>query len=169
MGMSGPVNMVDDENIPVQFDEFLPREINVIVPKIPDIKIWHDVPKEITVKSFIPKEITVKSDIPNTISIISDLPRSILLEPAPNFPRSIFVEPGLNFPSTLKLEVTGMPEVLQVTGIPKTIEVVGMLPTIQLLMPENPEITMKWDGVPVELKPSPDLERFFSNIIIQPR
>jgi hypothetical protein len=161
-------------------DDFgIPEEIRIVAPKIPDIKLLHDLPKEIVVKSNIPEEIRlvgslpeeiiVKDTLPRSIEVVHNLPRSILLD-ATEIPRKLLVEPADNFPSVLKMEIVGMPQTLQVTGIPKTIEIIENIPrTIQLLMPDNPVVTMKWDGIPVELKPSPDLEKLLTNLIIPPR
>lgn len=144
-GMTPPK---EEEGIPVTFGDLgLPHEIAVIVPKIPDIKVIHDLPKSIELKSDIPRKIFLDT---------SDMPRTVFLEPAPNLPSFI--------------QVIGMPATLPVTGIPKTIEIIENIPrTIQLLMPEDPIVTMKWDGVPVEMKPSPDWEKMFNNLMVQPK
>jgi hypothetical protein len=142
----------------------------------------HDIPQEIFLRGNLPEEIKVigpsqpipdtiliRGDIPKSIEIVHNLPERIILD-AKDVPRKILVEPAPNFPTSIKLEVTGMPQTLQVTGIPKTIEIIENIPrTIQLVMPENPEIMMRWNGVPVELKPSPDLEKLLTNLVIPPR
>ena len=179
--MSPPDTERVDDGIPINLNELLPSEIKLIVPKIKDIKVMHDVPEEIFLRGNVPEEIKmvlsqpipdtilIKGEIPKSIEIKHDLPSKIILD-ATDVPRKILVEPAPNFPSVLKLEVTGMPSSLQVTGIPKTIEIIENIPrTIQLVMPENPEVIMKWNGVPVELKPSPDLEKLLSNLVIPQR
>jgi hypothetical protein len=144
------------------------------------MKVLHDIPKEIFLRGTLPEEIritgqtipdviTIHGDIPKSIELVHNLPTSILLD-AKDVPRSILVEPAPNFPSVLKFEVVGMPTTLQVTGIPKTIEIIENIPRfIQLVMPENPVVSMKWDGIPVELKPSPDLEKLLTNLVIPAR
>lgn len=159
-----------DDNIPINLSELLPSEIKLIVPKISDIKIMHDIPQEIRLVGMpIPDSIMIRGDIPKTIELVHKLPERIWLD-ATDVPRKILVEPAPNFPSSIRLEVTGMPQTLQVTGIPKTIEIIENIPrTIQLVMPENPVVEMRWNGVPVELKPSPDLEKLLANLVIPQR
>ena len=129
----------------------IPEEFRLIVPKISDIKLVHNVPREIF----------IRGDIPQSISMTHILD-------ATNVPRTIFLEPASNFPSVLKMEIIGMPKTLQVTGIPDTIEVIDNIPrTIQLVMPENPVVEMRC--APLELKPSPDLEKLLSNLVITPK
>lgn len=155
-----PFTMPEIDSAPITMGSLgIPEEIRLIVPRIPEqIRL-------VGLNQPIPNEITIKGDIPRSIQL-----NEHLVIDGKDIPRKILVEPAPNFPSTLKLEVTGMPQTLQVTGIPPTISVVGDIPrTIQLLMPEKPEVAMKWDGVPVELKPHPDLEKLFSNFVITPR
>ena len=140
----------------------------------------HDIPQEIFLRGNLPEEIkitgqpipdaiVIRGDIPKSIEVVHNLPNKIMLD-ATDVPRKILVEPAPNFPSVLRLEVTGMPQTLQVTGIPKTIEIIENIPrTIQLVMPENPEVLMKWNGVPVELKPTPELEKLLGNLVIPAR
>jgi hypothetical protein len=176
---AAPAN--DNWDTHLSLDDILPSEIKLIVPKIPDVRVMHDIPREIFLRGSLPEEIRITGqtipdvitirgeNIPKSVELIHNLPASILLD-AKDVPRSILVEPAPNFPSVLKLEVTGMPATLQVTGIPKTIEIVENIPRfIQLVMPENPVVNMKWDGVPVELKPSPDLEKLLANLVIPAR
>lgn len=169
-----------NDTIPFTMDEILPSEIKLVVPKIPDIKVMNTLPKEINiigkipdqiklVGPTIPSEITIRGDIPKSIEITHNLPEKIVVD-ASDIPRKIMVEPVADFPSVIRFEVVGMPQTLQVTGIPKTIEIIENIPrTIQLVMPENPEVIMKWNGVPVEMKASPDLEKLFANLVIAPR
>ncbi len=154
----------EQDTIPVTAADIgIPDEIRLIVPRIPEeIKILgpsQPIPTEITIKGDIPRSIEVKHNFPDKIFVDgSSIPRSILVEPAPNFP------------SVLRLEVTGMPQTLQVTGIPQSIKIEEDIPrTIQLLMPENPVVLMSYVGLPVELKPSPDLERLLTNLVVPPR
>jgi hypothetical protein len=180
--MSPPDDPIEDAGIPINLNELLPSEIKLVVPKIKDIKVMHDIPKEIFLRGNVPEEIRlvgpsqpipdtimIRGDVPKSIEIVHNLPNKIMLD-ATEVPRKILVEPAPDFPSVLKLEVTGMPQTLQVTGIPKTIEIIENIPrTIQLVMPENPVVEMRWNGVPVELRPSPDLEKLLSNLVIPPR
>lgn len=168
MAFAEPVE--SEENIPINLNELLPSEIKLVVPKINDIKVTHDIPQEIRlIGQPIPDAIVVRGDIPKSIEIVHSLPDRIMLD-ATDVPRKILVEPAPNFPSTLKLEVVGMPQTLQVTGIPKTIEIIENIPrTIQLLMPENPVIELKYLGAPIEMKPSPDLEKLLGTLVIPQR
>jgi hypothetical protein len=151
-GMAAPITFNNDIGIP--------EEIRLIVPKIADVKVVHDVPKEIRI---------IGQSIPDSIVLTHNLPAKIFLD-ATDIPRKILLEPASNFPSVLRMEIIGMPQTLQVTGIPKTIEIIENIPrTIQLLMPDNPVVEMRWSGAPLELKPSLDLEKLLSNLVIPPR
>jgi hypothetical protein len=144
-----------DMNVPLTYKDLgIPEEIRLIGP---------DLPREIFIRGIIPDEITIKGDIPRSIEVHSDIPHKIMLD-ATDVPRKIMVEMAPNFPSTLRMDVT---HTLQVTGIPKSIEIIENIPrTIQLLMPENPVVELKFNQVDIELKPSADLEKMFSNLMI---
>jgi hypothetical protein len=158
-----------EPNIPININDIgIPEEIRVIVPKIPDINILHDIPREIALRMpmSIPdiKIIGPDKPLPERIHIIAtDVPRSIHLD-ATDIPRKILVEAATNFPSIIRME--GIPDSLQVTGIPSAIEVI-MPSTIQLVMPENPTIELVYRGAPLELGMHPNLEKLLSQIMVQ--
>ncbi len=158
----------------------IPSKIEIVFPKVPPIRLEHDIPSELFLrvpdeirligpKNPIPSEIFINENLPRSIEIIHSLPDRLMID-ASNMPTRILVEPAPNFPSILRLEVFGMPQVLQVVGIPQTISIIESIPrTIQLVMPENPVVRMEWNGGPLELKPSPDLEKLLTNLVIPPK
>lgn len=116
----------------------------------------------------IPNEIFLRHDMPKSISVSHDLPTRLVID-ATSVPRTILVEPSENLPSVFKLEIGNLPKI-EVTGVPTTISIVENIPrTIQLVMPEDPTVTMRWDGVPVEMKPSPELKELLSKFVVPPR
>jgi hypothetical protein len=160
----------EDESLPITINDIgIPEEIKVIVPKIPDIKILHDIPKQIalTMPMPIPEKISIIGEIPDTIHLIAtDVPRSIKLD-ATDVPRRIIVEPAANFPSVIRMEAIGIPDTLKVTGIPPTIELVGNIPSaIQLVMPEDPTIELVYKGAPFEIGLSSNVEKLLSQIMM---
>ena len=130
----------------------IPEEIRLIVPKIPDIRVIHDIPEIIRVE---------KTDIKLDVY---DLPKSIPID-ASMIPLSIKLEPNFNFPTIILVDGSSIPDTIQVVGIPPTIELVSKINGIQLLMPEKPEIEMVYKGgpVPIELKISLDNNKITSD------
>jgi hypothetical protein len=108
----------------------------------------------------------VKHNLPE--SILVEVPKKMILD-ATGVPKRILVETVPNFPTSLKLEYSG-PTHISVIGIPETIQVIHDIPKfISLIMPENPVVKMQWDGVPVEMKASPELEKLLHNLVIPPK
>ena len=140
----------------------IPNEINLIVPKIPNISLIHDLPTVITVEvptindiriigpeNQIPSEINIFSDIPSIINVFSDIP-SIITVDYSNMPTVIRVE-FPEFPD-LKIDSSTL-STIQVTGIPDTIELKGNIPSeIIIKMQENLEIPLVYKGgaIPVQ-------------------
>lgn len=162
-------NFVDDFNT----DDFeieignlgIPSEIKVVAPKFPDIKVVHDMPEFIELKSDIPsriivyqadvlpKEIKIVSEsIPDTIAVdASSVPKSIVMDASavPSF--ITVVAPDL--PSVIKLDGSGVPDSIKVFGIPDSIEV--RMPSeivARLEVPENLEVPLVYRGDPVPVR-----------------
>ena len=157
----------DNDELKVEVEGIgIPSEIRIVPPKIPNIKVHHDIPESINIKAPdipdimvrmagkpIPNEINViNKNVPETISLVADtsIPKVIKLDAA-NIPTSIFLEPAVEMPTSIKLDTSGLPDKIQVVGIPEHIELIGPS-EIQLKMPENPEIEMVYKGSPVEVK-----------------
>ena len=170
-----------DDGIPVTVDNLgIPSEIKIIAPKLNDLKLIHNLPEFIELRGVpipdvriigpekpLPEAISIVHDLPQEIHIIAQgIPTTIKLD-AEDMPRTIMVVPAPDFPSVIRLEVEGIPDSIQVTGFPKAIEVVHDIPDrIKLEMPDNPVITMKYDGPPIELALPPEMMRALSEIII---
>ena len=163
-------NFVDDfntDNFDIEISDIgIPSEIKVVVPKFPDIKITHDIPKFIDIKSdipnkivlyqadLIPKEIKIvnESVIPSVISIDSyGVPSSIKID-ATSVPGFISLVP-VDIPSAIRLDGSEVPESIRVVGIPDSIEV--KMPSeivARLEVPENLEIPLVYKGGPVPIQ-----------------
>ena len=133
-------NFVDDfntDNFDIEIGDIgIPSEIKVVVPKFPDIKITHDIPNFIDIKSDIPNKIVLyQADlIPKEIKIVNEsvIPSVIALDSS-SVPNSIRIDatsvPGfislipVNIPSTIRLDGSEIPEFIRVVGIPESIEV----------------------------------------------
>ncbi len=129
-----------DDNFMDQFnteDEFvmdttnfgLPSEIHIIAPRMPNIKVIHDLPVEIYLRSpDLPSEIHIPElegkSIPSEIDLkgAKDIPHEILLVSSTPIPNTIYLQ-GMNLPEEIPLVIKGLPESLQVTGIPDFIRV----------------------------------------------
>ena len=163
-------NFVDDfntDNFDIEISDIgIPSEIKVVVPKFPDIKISHDIPKFIDIKSdipnkivlyqadVIPKEIRIVSEsvIPSVISVDSSgVPSSIKID-ANSVPGFISLVP-VNIPTSIRLDGSEIPESIKVVGIPESIEV--KMPSeivARLQVPENLEIPLVYKGGPVPIQ-----------------
>lgn len=134
----------------------IPSEINLIVPKIPDVKVIHDIPTAIEIispKIPLPERISIvaESNIPSVIEIKGyDIPKTIILD-ASNLPKSIPIEVPDNFPKSIKIDASDIPSVMHVIGIPQTIEIKGIPEYLELKMPENPEVELVYKGSPIPL------------------
>ena len=182
-GSSTPAAFINQQDSSDQFLNVevgnlgIPSVINVVSPKIPDIKIdTSDVPTIIKVEKIegiseikiippinpIPSEIKIinETKIPSSIFLdASQLPKSI---PVTNLdiPKSIGLKMLDDFPSEIRLNAEGIPSTIQVVGIPPVIELKGTIPsTIQLLMPEKPEIEMVYKGAPIDVKIQLDVSK----------
>lgn len=179
-----PMAMGDFDNdfvgdVPITVGDLgIPEQITIVPPNIPDIRVIHDLPREINVKmptaipdihiigpdKPLPEEISIVGTIPDKIHIVAtEIPKTIKLD-ASEVPQKILVEPAPNFPSVLRMEAIGIPDALRVVGIPPTIELVGLLPSIQLVMPENPTVELVWKGAPFELGLKPEAQQLLSQI-----
>jgi len=162
-------NFVDDFNT----DDFeieigdlgIPSEIKVVAPKFPDIKVLHDMPEFIELKSDIPSRIIVyQADVlPKEIKIVADsVPDAIAID-ASSVPKSIVMDASSipsfisviapDLPSVIKLDGSGIPESIKVTGIPDSIEVrVPNEIVARLEVPENLEVPLVYRGDPVPVR-----------------
>ena len=144
----------------------IPSEIRLVVPKLPDMKLVHELPAHIDLRLppfpeirlaplNIPSEIVWKG--PSQFELVAvGIPSTIGLD-ASGLPSTIMVVPGPNFPTKITLDASGMPSTIQVVGVPSTIELVG--PTeIKLVMPENPVVEMKYSGAPVDVRIKLDVD-----------
>jgi hypothetical protein len=163
-------NFVDDfntDNFDIEISDIgIPSEIKVVVPKFPDIKITHDIPNFIDIKSDIPNKIVLyQADlIPKEIKIVNEsvIPSVIALDSS-SVPSSIRIDatsvPGfislvpVDIPSTIRLDGSEIPESIRVVGIPESIEV--KMPSeivARLEVPENLEIPLVYKGGPVPIQ-----------------
>lgn len=168
-GLTLDDNFVDDfstEDFDIEVGDLgIPSEIRVVAPKFPDIKINHDIPDFIELKSDIPSKIVVyQADVmPKEIRVVADsIPDSIAIN-ASSVPNSIAIDassvPGVislvapDLPSVIKLDGSGIPDLIRVTGVPESIEV--RMPSeivARLEVPENLEVPLVYRGDPVPIK-----------------
>jgi hypothetical protein len=157
-----------DDTFQVEYDSIgIPSEITIVPPQFPDIKVIHDLPKEIKIvsddvkldgtiqilppKTPIPTEIYVvnrENGIPSFIQVISDLPSVIRIEHT--LPERIMVE-GINIPTEIRVDASGIPDTIQVTGFPESIALVGPS-EIKLTIDEDLEVPLVYRGAPIEFK-----------------
>jgi hypothetical protein len=143
-------------------DVGIPSEIKIIAPKLPDLKLTHNLPSSILVESNIPETITLvgtipseiriyaDTEIPKQIELVSQLPSSILLD-ASSLPGAIQLQVPDKFPD---ISIVGnIPTTIQVIGIPDAIEIIGSIPSeIIIKPPENLEIPLVYKGAPIPVQ-----------------
>jgi hypothetical protein len=145
----------------------IPNEIKIIAPEFPDIRVQHDIPSIIEIKSIkIPEVIQIKAPdkpIPSEIHIInetnipdyirldsSDLPSAINVKS--DLPTQINLVP-INIPNRIMIDGSDIPDKIQVVGIPSVIEIKGEVPSeIFLKMPEDMEIPLVYRGGPIPVQ-----------------
>jgi PKD repeat protein len=146
----------------------IPSEIRVIPPKMPDVRVIHDMPATINVAVPvfpdikiigpdvpIPSEIRIYSDtvIPSSIQLVSDLPSAILLDISDLKNTTIKLELPDKMP-TIQLE-GDIPKTIQVVGIPDHIELKGYIPSeinINTKPLENLEIPIVFKGSSIPVR-----------------
>ena len=145
----------------------IPSEIKIIAPKLPNIKVVHDLPTTLELKVPNIPDIRIlgpEKPLPEEIKFVnapkipwrirvdsSDLPKAIKVES--DLPGAIKLEMPSNFPSSIALDASGWPTHIQVKGIPDSIELIHNLPSyIQLKVPENVEVPLVYRGGPVPLQ-----------------
>jgi hypothetical protein len=155
----------------------IPSEIKLVTPEFPDIKIRHDLPKEIklvkgdfqlsdTIKIMgpdvpLPKEIhVINNSLPSCISVVSDIPSVIKIEH--DLPNRIVIESIAKIPSVIKIDGSDIPDQIKVVGFPESIELVFPQVSIPLTLDENLEIPMVFKGAPIELKI--EMPKWFQNM-----
>ena len=163
-------NFVDEFNtddFEVEINDLgIPSEIKVVVPKFPDIRIKHDIPEFINIKSDLPNKIVLyQADVlPKEIKIVNEalVPNSIKID-ATDLPNSIKIDSS-SIPGSIRLEAPNLPSVIRIDGseIPDTIKVVGIPDSIEVRMPseivarlqvpENLEIPLVYKGGPVPIQ-----------------
>jgi len=161
------VDEFNTEDFEVEINDLgIPSEIKVVVPKFPDIRIKHDIPEFINIKSDLPNKIVLyQADVlPKEIKIINEalIPNNIKID-ASDLPNSIKIDSS-SIPGSIKLEAPNIPSVIRVDGseIPDTIKVVGIPDSIEVKMPseivarlqvpENLEIPLVYKGGPVPIQ-----------------
>ena len=152
-------------NIEMDSGSFMiPEEINLIVPKIPNISVIHDLPEVIYLEvpkiddirilgpeTPIPSEIRVYSDIPSVINLVSEIPSVIEINFS-NMPTVIQLEVPSDL-LNLKLDTSGIPSAIQVVGIPDSIELKGYIPSeITLKLEENLSVPLVFNGPPIPVQ-----------------
>jgi len=167
---SGPTNPLGFDEIEVQYDYVaaIPSKINIIAPpSLPMVRFATDeIPTSIQLQVPFIRDIGVTHNIPNEISIllpemepislIHDLPKVIKLD-SDSVPSVISLTLPEDFPSII--QVAGIPDKIQVEGIPSVIEVSNMPSVIDLQLPDNPEIKMIYDGAPISVVVSLELQK----------
>ena len=161
-------SFVDDDFLEVDVTDLgIPKEIKILSPKLPDLKVKHDIPTSIEVKSVpipdiriigpdlpLPTRIDIVSTaiIPERIEIVAtDIPVSIALD-ASDLPASIKLEVPKEFPK-IEFDTSNIPKTIQVVGIPETIELKGTIPSeIMLKAPENLEVPLVYKGNPIPVQ-----------------
>ncbi len=152
----------------------IPSEIKIIAPKMPDIKIVHDLPigidlrvpvipdiKIVVPEHAIPREISVvNAGVPESIAVVATgIPESIRLLVPDDFPRSIPLLVPDDFPRSIKLDASDVPTMIQVVGVPSTIELIAPA-AIPLKWPDEvPEIPLVYKGSPIEMKITMDIQK----------
>lgn len=156
------------ENNDIQVESMdigIPDEIKIVAPKLPDIKIVHDLPVEIKLNvPHIPDmNLVVPDNFPREIRIVNDtfIPEKIFID-ATKIPSSISLESNLpthikvvavDIPSSIYLDGTGIPSAIQVKGIPSFIELIGNIPSeITVKVPENLHIPLVYEGGPIPFR-----------------
>jgi hypothetical protein len=157
----------------------IPSEIKILPPEFPDVRIRHDLPREILLRSPdlpdiiriigpetpIPTEIKIiGTDVPKEIELVArNIPTAIALDvralpttitvDGSSLPTIIKLETLNPIPSVISIDYSGMPDTIMVEGIPKTIELKGQIPSeIVLKVPENIEVPLVYKSGPIPLQ-----------------
>lgn len=151
----------------------IPKEIKLVVPKIPNVQLVHDLPSIIrfevpeitkTIQILGPKEkipekimLEVPTDFPKKIGLdASNVPKSILLD-ATNVPRQISLHVPADFPKSIHLDTSGLHDI-KIVGIPDFIELRGPS-EIKLVAPPDMELVYKGAPIPVDVKVTVDMQK----------
>lgn len=126
----------ENDTLQVEYEGVgIPSQIELIAPVFSDIKIQHDIPSEIIVKSDIRID---ASGIPSIIRLEHDLPSEIFVHT---------IDP---IPSTIRLE-HDLPTEIKLVGAPETIALKGP-EFIPLRLEEGMEIPLVWKEGPINVK-----------------
>lgn len=175
LAATDPMGLTNDmlgigKDIQVEYDiSGFPSEIKIIPPEIPDVRIVHDVPTEITVK--FPEFPNLKFDVPEfrdvkilppetqlTIEAVG-IPRFITLESKTPIPDRIELYSSVEIPEKIVLE-HDIPRVIRVEGLPDIIRVEHDIPSvIRVEMPEKPEIELVYKGSPIPVQVQLDVQK----------
>lgn len=175
LAATDPMGLTDDmlgvgKDIQVEYDvSGFPSEIKVIPPEIPDVRIVHDLPTEITVK--LPEFPEIKIAAPEfrdirilppetqlTIEAIG-IPDSIRLETTTPIPERIELFTQVAIPEKIMIE-HDIPRIIRVEGLPDVIRVEHNLPSvIRVEMPEKPEIELVYKGSPIPVQVQLDVQK----------
>ena len=161
----------ENRDLEVQYDfTGFPSEIKMLPPEIPNIRIEHDLPSEILVRS--PVIDNIKFDVPEfkdikilppetqlTIEAIG-IPDVIRLEPTLPIPQRIELAVPVRIPESITLDASGVPDVIRIEGLPEVIRLEHNLPSvIKLEMPEKPEIELVYKGPPIPVQVQLDVQK----------
>ncbi len=162
------------KDLQVEYDiTGFPSEIKLIPPEIPDVRIIHDLPSEIIVRSptfpelklEVPEFRDIKILPPETQLTIETIgiPEVIRLESTFSIPERIELFMPVRLPDRIIIE-HDIPEVIRVEGLPDVIRLEHNLPaTIKLEMPDKPEIEMVYKGSPIPVQIQLDIQKLIGD------
>jgi hypothetical protein len=176
MALADPMAALDaGRDLEVQYDvSGFPSEIRVIPPEIPNLRLHHDLPSEIFIRS--PVIDAIKFEVPELrdIKILSPetqltieaigIPEMIRLESTFSIPDRIELVVPVRIPDSIVLDASGIPDVIRIEGLPDVIRLEHTLPSfIQLKMPEKPEIELVYKGPPLPVQIELDIQKLIGN------
>jgi hypothetical protein len=179
LAATDPVGLTDDmlgvgKNIEVSYDiSGFPSEVKMIPPDIPDVRILHDIPSEITVRTPIFPDLKV--DVPTfrdikiippetqlTIEAIG-IPDIIRLESTFAIPDRIELVMPIRIPETIVLDASGIPDVIRIEGLPDVIRVEHTIPSVIKLEMDKPEIELVYKGPPIPVQIELDIKKLIGD------
>lgn len=159
------------DSFEVEYDSIgIPTEIKIVPPQFPEIKVSHDIPKQIEIVAGnfdldgtiqilppatpLPTEIhVINKGVPTFIELLSDVPSVIRVDH--NIPDHIVIESLVEIPSVIKLDGSDIREEIRLVGAPETIELVFPQQVIKLVPDESLEsleIPLVFKSAPIECK-----------------
>lgn len=163
------------KDLEVQYDiSGFPSEIKVIPPNIPDVRIIHDVPSEIFIKS--PEFPKIKFEVPEfrdirilppetplTVEAIG-IPTSIKLESEFRIPDRVELFMPVKIPEVIRIE-HDIPNMIRIEGLPDVIRIEHDIPkSIKIEMPDKmPEIDLVYKGSPIPVQIQIDFQKLLGD------